>query len=254
MSRLVLLALVCAPAAALAQTTAPPILAKADVEERLGAPVPLELTFRDEDGRPVALRTVAGGAPIVLVLAYYRCPMLCGLVLEGVRKALAKIDLEGHRLVTVSFDPADTPDEARAARDRVGAPNSAFLVGDPVTIERLTQAVGFRYAWDPDTRQFAHPAVVMVLTGDGRLSRYLYGIEPAPRDLRLALLEAGEGKIGSFVDRVLLTCYRWDPAARRYGPAIQGFIRIGSLVIFVAVAAGMAVLWRRDRRRQAGTP
>jgi protein SCO1 len=227
------------------------ILEQADVEERLGAPVPLDLAFRDEGGRAVKLRDYAG-KPIVLVLAYYRCPMLCGLVLQGTLKALGKIGLPAgeYRFVSVSFDPADTPDNARLARDKQGAKDAAFLVGDARSIAALTGAVGFRYVWDDATQQFAHPSIVVVLTGDGRISRYLYGVEPAPRDLRLALLEAGEGKIGSLVDRVILACYRWDPSSRRYGAAIQGFVRIGSFLIFVVVVSGLALLWRRDRRRQ----
>jgi protein SCO1/2 len=229
------------------------ILEQADVEERLGAPVPLDLPFRDEHGREVTLRDVAGGAgrPTVLVLAYYRCPMLCGLVLRGTLKAAAQVGLDGYRFVSVSFDPRDTPSDAQAAKDKQGEARASFLVGDAAAISALTRAVGFRYLWDPATEQFAHPAVSVVLTGDGRISRYLYGVEPPARDLRLALLEAGEGKIGSLVDRVILSCYRWDPSQRRYGPAIQGFFRLGSLLIFVAVAGTLAWLWRRDRRLHA---
>lgn len=233
-----------------------------DVEEHLGARIPRDIELRDESGKTIATSELFDDThPVVLVLAYYRCPMLCPVVLQGVTKALGDAGLtmgSDYRLVTLSIDPEDTPVEAQKRKDallvKAGAEaqrGAHFLVGSAAATRAVADAVGFRYAFDASTSQYAHPAVVMVLGPGGRISRYLYGPQPEARDVRLALTEAAEGKIGSIVDRVLLTCYRFDPATRRYGPSIVVFFRLGAILIFVVVSSLLAMLWRLERRRRS---
>ncbi|MRG92186.1 SCO family protein [Polyangium spumosum] len=252
-----------APAVAAEETRALPMAAReADVDERLGGFVPRDIVLRGERGESVTTgELLAGDVPVILVLAYYRCPMLCPLLLTGVAKGLEEAGYtpgQDYRLVTVSIDPEDTETDAAKRRDalahKLGAsPGSLrFLVGTAEATRAVADAVGFRYGYDSSTDQYAHPAVVTVLAPDGRISRYLYGLEPSSRDLRLAIVEAAAGKVGTIVDRVLVTCYRYDPATRRYGPYISGFLRIGSLLILCTVGTTLGMLWRRDRRRGRG--
>lgn len=233
-----------------------------DVEEHLGARIPRDIELRDESGKTIATSELFDDThPVVLVLAYYRCPMLCPVVLQGVTKALRDAGLimgTDYRLITVSIDPEDTPVEAQKRKDALlvkAGPEARrgahFLVGSAAATRAVADAVGFRYAFDASTSQYAHPAVVMVLGPGGRISRYLYGPQPEARDVRLALTEAAEGKVGSIVDRVLLTCYRFDPATRRYGPSIVVFFRVGAIVIFVVVMSLLGMLWRLERRRRS---
>jgi len=249
-----------AGAAAEEPRSLPPAAREADVDEHLGAVVPSDITLLGERGEAVKTGDVfAGSVPTILVLAYYRCPMLCPLLLDGVSKGLAEAGYEAgvdYRLVTVSIDPEDTPADAAKRRERVAQKLGAekegavrFFVGSAESTRALADAVGFRYGYDEATKQYAHPAVLTVLAPGGRVSRYLYGLEPEPRDLRLSLVEAAEGKVGTIVDRVLVTCYRYDPATRRYGPYITGFFRIGSLLILGTIGTTLGLLWRRDRRR-----
>jgi protein SCO1 len=239
----------------------PPAVRDVDLEERLGGRVDPALGFTDMRGRPVRLGDyLSGGKPVLLVLAYYRCPMLCGLVLHGLVDGLKELSFtlgEEYRVLTVSFDPRDRPEAARAKRDStlagLGAPADTaewpFLVGAEPQDRALADELGFRYAYDPATDQYAHPAAIFALTPDGRVSRYLYGVSFPPRDLRLALLEAGEGRIGTIVDRVLLTCYHYDPTSRRYGPYILGFLRLGAAVIMTAVALLVVLLFLGERKK-----
>jgi protein SCO1/2 len=273
----ILLALLAAwPGAAAAETDRgtlptllPPAAREADLDERLGQPVRAAIALTDMDGREARLSDYLGdGKPLLLVLAYYRCPMLCGMVLNGVVAGLARIPLrlgEDYRALTVSFDPRDRPEAASAKRASVVAALARargseappakeawpFLVGEEREVRALADDLGFRFAYDEATDQYAHPAAIFILTPEGRISRYLYGVDFPARDLRLALVEASGGRIGGIVDRVLMTCYRYDPALRRYGPAITGFFRIGGVAIFATVTALLAVLWRRSR---LGTP
>lgn len=237
---------------------AAPFELNADVEERLGETVPLEAPFTRADGTKVRLgELVRGDTPTILVLTWFECPMLCGLVLKGVTDAITSLGRapgDGYRLLTVSFDPRDTvPNAVRKQESTLEAlsprPQWPFLIGSQASIDALTNAVGFRYAWEPGSEQFAHPAVVVVLTPDGRVARYLYGIDYGPRDLRLALAEASLGHTVSTVDRVLLTCFRYDPATRRYGFAIVTFLRSGAALILVSLVVGFVWLRRRERVR-----
>lgn len=227
--------------------------AQADVVEKLGDAVPFEATFTTSDGEQVRLGDlVRGDTPTVLVLTWYECPMLCGLVLKGVVDATAGLDAPiGYRLLTVSFDPKDTVPNAHRKQQATLAAMAAprdwpFLIGHEDSIRALTDAVGFRYAWEPSTKQFTHPAVAMVLTPDGRVARYLYGIDYGARDLRLSLIEASKGHTVSTLDRVMLTCFRYDPTTRRYGWAITTFLRTGAAVLLLALVAGFVWLRRQE--------
>jgi protein SCO1/2 len=230
-----------------------------DVEEHLGVEVPKDLRFVDAQGRSVRLGDlVSGETPTLLVLAYERCPSLCGFVLNGVAtrfKALGWQPGREVRPLTVSFDATETPEAARrkqtVALERAGAANLPhdwpFLVGDDAAIKELTDRLGFSWWKDPATGELVHPAVVVVLTPDGRVSRYLYGLEPEPRDLELAVLEASQGKQTSTLDRVLLRCWRWDPAGHRYELAVMTFVRAGVLLVALALGLLLLRLWQRER-------
>jgi protein SCO1/2 len=242
--------------------TRPQILRNVSIEQHLDRPLPLDLPFRDEAGRTVSLRNYFGKRPVVLVLAYYNCPMLCTEVLNGLLSAMRVLTFDAGRdyeVVTVSFDPRDTPAGARAKREpyvaRYGRPTGAagwhFLTGEPASIAGLARTVGFRYAWDEKIGQFAHASAIYVATPDGRLSRYFYGIEYAPRDLRLALVEASRGKIGTPVDQLLLYCYHYDPAAGRYGAVVMNMVRVAGVAAVLVLTTFLTLMWRRDRRRDA---
>jgi len=231
-------------------------------DQNIDRQIPLDATFRDESGAAVRIGDYFGKRPVVLVFAYYDCPMLCTQVIHGLSSALGVLSLAPGRdfeIVTVSFNPADTPATARAKKavylERYQQPGAErawhFLTGDPPEIDRLTQAAGFRYAWDADTKQFAHPSGIIVLTPDGRLARYLFGIEYGPRDLRFAIVEASAGKVGSIVDSLLLYCYHYDPMMGRYGLVVMRAIRIAGAATVLALGAFIALMLRRERRMAA---
>lgn len=240
----------------------PAILRGVDIVQHLGRPLPLDLAFKDEAGRTVRLGDYFGKRPVVLVLAYYDCPMLCTQVLNGLVSAMRVLSFDAGReyeVVTVSFDPRDDPSDARAKKEpyvaRYGRAGAAagwhFLTGEPPSIAALTNAVGFRYAWDEKIGQFAHASAIYVATPEGRLARYFYGIEYAPRDLRLAIVEASRGKIGNPVDQLLLFCYHYDPASGRYGAVVMNMVRAGGVVFVLILSTFLFVMWRRERRRAA---
>ena len=233
------------------------------IEQRLGAQAPLDLTFRDEAGRPAPLREYINGKPTILVLAYYDCPMLCTLVLNGLTSSLSDLKFDVGRefnVVTLSFDPREQPALAAAKKEvyvkRYGRAGAAagwhFLTGDEANIKQLAQAVGFRYAFDPATGQYAHASGIMVLTPAGRVARYFYGIEYPPRDLRLGLVEASQNRIGSPVDQVLLLCYHYDVATGRYAPFAVGLMRAGGAMSVLALASLIFVMLRREGKRRRG--
>jgi protein SCO1/2 len=233
-------------------------------DQNLTQPIPLDTEFRDEQGRQVRVGDYFGKRPVVLLFAYYECPMLCTQVINGIATALSVLSLEPGKdfeIVTVSFDPRDTPQSATAkktaALNRYRHPGAAaswhFLSGDEASIRRLTQAAGFRYVWDERTRQFAHPTGVIILTPDGRLARYLFGIDFGPRDLRLALVEASAGKVGSRIDTLLLYCYHYDPMTGRYGVAIMRALRISGVATVLLIGSFIFVKVRRERRASPAT-
>lgn len=230
------------------------------IDQRLGAQVPLDLLFHDETGRAVRLGDCLGGKPAVLVLAYYRCPMLCNQVLNGLLDALRAIpyDVGGEfNVVTVSFDPRERPVLAAAKKARYvseyGRPGAdagwRFLTGEPGPIVALTEAVGFRYQYDAEHDQYAHASGIMLLTPEGKVARYFYGIDYAPKDLRLGLVEASAGRVGSPVDQVLLLCFHYDPATGKYTPAVMGLVRLGGGITVLSLASLIGLAWRRERRR-----
>jgi protein SCO1/2 len=237
----------------------PAALRDVGFDQKLGETIPADIVLRDEQGRPVRFRDLTGTRPVVLTLVYYECPMLCTLTLNGLMSALETLSyLPGREfdVVTVSFDAREGPELAAAKKkvylDRYGRPGAEagwrFLTGDAEQIGRLTRAVGFRYAWDDETRQFAHPAGVMVLTPDGVIARYLYGVEYAPRDLRFGIIEAGQRKIATPLDRVALLCYQYDPMTGKYGLLTLRLIRAGGVATLVALGAFIVVMRRRDKQ------
>ncbi len=238
-----------------------PILQRVGIDQKLNAQVPLDLVFRDESGRAVTLREYFGERPVLLSLVYYECPMLCTLILNGLLRSLRALSFTAGKefvVLTVSFDPREGPQLA-AAKKRAyvrsyGRPEAErgwhFLTGDEDAIRRLTEAVGFRYAFDAETGQFAHASGIMVLTPQGRVARYFYGIEYAPRDLRLGLVEAAQGKIGSPVDQLLLYCYHYDPKTGRYSMLIMNVLRLAGAATVLAVGGFMLVMFRRERRKK----
>lgn len=245
-----------------AADTRPPMLRDVGIDQRLGQMLPLDAIFQDELGRPVRLGQYFGQRPVVLVLAYYNCPMLCTQVFNGLVSALRVLSFDAGRqfeVVAVSFDPRDRPADAAAKKrpylSEYGRPGAAagwhFLTGSLASIERVTGAVGFHSRFDESLGQFAHASAIYVATPEGKLSRYLYGIEYAPRDLRLALIEASEDRIGSPVDQLLLFCYHYDPKLARYSAAVLNMVRLGGVAAVVLLSSFLAVMWRRDRRRDA---
>jgi protein SCO1/2 len=244
----------------MASSTMPAPLREIGFDQNLDTHVPLDTSFNDESGHAVALGDYFGTRPVVMVFAYYDCPMLCTLVINGLASALDVLSLEPGKdfeIVTVSFDPRDTPAAAAAKKAayiaRYKRPGAAaswhFLTGEQRSIDRLAHAAGFRYVWDTETKQFAHPTGIIVLTPDGRLARYLFGIEYGPRDLRYAVVEASNGKVGSAVDSLLLYCYHYDPTTGRYGVAIMRVVRIAAAGTVLALGAFIVVMVRSEKRR-----
>lgn len=265
-----LLAICCLPPGVLAQYGRPPmssmpqggtpdILKEVGVEQRLGEQVPLDLSFRDEAGRTVQLSEYfKKGRPVVLTLVYYECPMLCNQILNGLVGTLDGVSFtpgKEFEIVTVSFDPRETPELAARKKDtylrryRRGGAEAGwhFLTGDREQIDRLARAVGFGFVWDERSEQFAHSSAIMVATPEGRLSHYFYGIDYDPRALRLSLVEASAGRVGSPVDKLVLYCYHYDPTTGRYGPVIMNILRLaGVLTVFAVVALVLVLRRRRD--------
>lgn len=244
-------------------STMPAMLKGVSFDQRLNSALPLDLMFRDEDGRAVRLGDYFGRRPVVLAFVYYECPMLCTQVLNGLLSSMTVLDETAGRdfdVVTVSFDPRETPVLAAAKKQaylerykREGAETGwHFLTGDAASIEALTAAAGFRYAWDEATQQFAHASGVVVVTPEGVLSRYFLGIEYSPRDLKFALMESSDGRIGSLVDQVLLYCYHYDPATGTYGLIVMNTVRLAGAATVIALMGFVVVTLRRDSRAAAG--
>jgi protein SCO1 len=241
----------------------PAILRDVAFDQRLGAEVPLDAGFRDETGATVTLRNYLGDKPVLLVPAYYECPMLCTIVLNGVVSALRALPFDvgkEFRVVTFSFNPRETSELAAAKKatylEDYRRPGAAagwhFLVGDEPSIAALTQAIGFRYAWDEASKQYAHASGIVVLTPAGRISHYFFGVEFAPRDLRLALVEASGEHIGSLVDQLLLFCFHYDPATGRYSRLALNAVRAGGVLTLAMLVAFVVLMLRRDAKRARG--
>jgi protein SCO1/2 len=238
-----------------AASVLPPALRNIGLDQKLNAQIPLNLIFRDESGRDLPLSAYFGSKPVVLALVYYQCPMLCTQVLNGMVMSLRGMSLESGRdfeVVTVSIDPTETPELASKKKAEYlrryakGAAGWHFLTGAEQQIEELAGTVGFRYAYDPKTKQYAHASAIMVVTPGGRLSRYFYGIEYPPRDLRLGLVEASENKIGSPVDAVLLYCFHYDPNTGKYSAIVMNIVRLAGVLTLVILLPLLIWLWRAD--------
>jgi protein SCO1/2 len=238
-------------------TTVPPQLADVTFEQRLNDRLPLDARFRDETGRAVTLRAYFGKRPVVLAFVYYQCPMLCTQVMNGVSSALKVVPFtpgQDFDVVFISFDPRDTPQAAAEKKTALLADYQQtgtaaawhFLTGDEMSIRQVTSAAGFSYRWDDATGQFAHVSGVLVATADARLSRYFYGIEYSPRELRMALVESGDGKIGSAVDKLLLYCYHYNPAMGRYGAIAMNVVRLGGAVTVLFLGGFIFLMRRRE--------
>ena len=243
----------------------PPILREVSIAQRLNESIPPEITFRDENGKAVRLGDYFGTKPIVLSLAYFDCPALCTEVLNGELRTMKAISLDLGKdfdAITVSFEPKDTPELAKAKRDvyagQYGRPgareNWHFLTGDQPSIDALTQAVGFHYAYDSASRQYAHAAAILVLTPHGRIARYFYGVQYPGRDVRLGLVEASEGKIGTPTDHALLYCYQYDPATGKYGLMVMNVVRAAGVLTVLVLGIFMFVMFRRERKHPSGPP
>lgn len=244
----------------------PGILQNVRIDERLGNQVPLDLRFTDWRGRPFRLDDAFDGKrPVVMTLVYYDCPMLCGLILSGLAKTMRENGLvlgKDYEALTVSFEPKDKPamggERRRGYLQSMGLPDQGndlwpFVVSPPdgAAARQLADAVGFHYEKDPATGEWAHMAAIFVLTPDGKVSRYLYGIEYPNKDFRLAVVEAAGGRVGTSFDRLLLTCYRYDPASRKYEPFAWGFVRIGALLVLAALTTLIVSLVVKERRATA---
>jgi cytochrome c oxidase subunit II len=261
---LALLAALAAPAAHAAEPL-PRELEGVGVTEHLGAQLPLDLVFTDHTGKQVRLGDYfRDGKPVILTLNYYSCPMLCGLQLNGLLTGLGGLDWtagDQFRVVTVSIDPREDATLAGGKRTAFlnrygrGAADWSFLVGAEPQIARLAAAVGFGYRYDASQKQYAHPAVLYAISPTGRVSRYLYGIDYKPRDLKFSLMEASAGKTGSSVDRLILSCFHYDSEAHRYGPYALGIMRLAGVLTMLALGLLLAGMWLRERRRgRAGAP
>jgi protein SCO1 len=236
----------------------PGVLQEVGFDQKLGDRLPLDVAFKDETGRDVKLGDYFGTKPVVLSLVYYDCPMLCTLSLNGLAGALEVLSfVPGQEFVvlTVSFDPREGPVLAAAKKKaymtRYKRPQADqgwhFLTGSKESIDRLTKAAGFRYVWDGETKQFAHPAGILVATPEGKIANYLFGVEYSPKDLRLALVEAAGGRIGNAVDQILLYCYQYNPHTGRYSSSILNLVRLGGLLTILALGGFILSTTRRSR-------
>ena len=240
----------------------PEALEEVGITEHLDAKLPMDLEFRDEDGISVTLGSFFDGErPVILTLNYYRCPMLCGLMLNGLVDGLDQMEWtpgQEFEIVTVSINPLETPALAKEKKQnyikRYGRPSAMsgwhFLTGNEPEIDRLAETVGFRFVYDPVEKQYAHAAAIFVCTPDGRVARYLYGIEYPPKRLKLGLLEASEGKIGTTLDQLILYCYHYDPTNRRYSPVAMNIMRVGGGATASILAVTLGIFWFREWRRR----
>lgn len=251
-----------APVMAQLADQVPPQLEEVGIEEHLEAEVPMDLEFRDEYGAVVTLGDYFDGTkPVILTLNYYKCPMLCGLQLNGLLDGLMDLDWtpgQEFELVTVSINPLETPALATEKKQnyikRYERPSAAkgwhFLTGREPEIRQLASTLGFGYTYDRETGEYAHAAAIFLATPDGRVARYLYGIEYPEKRLRLALLEASAGEIGTTIDQLILYCFHYDPSSRRYAPVAMNIMRLGGGVTVLVLGLSLGGYWLREARRR----
>lgn len=250
------------------QTTSnglPPVLKKAGIEQKLNEQLPLDAEFKDESGRAVKLGEYFNHErPVILALVYYECPMLCNEVLNGLTGSLKGMSFNAGKefdVVAISFDARenDKPDLAKNKKEnylgrygRSGSENGwHFLTGTQDSIDKVTNAAGFSYVYDEKTNQFAHAGGIMIITPEGKMSRYLYGIDYAPKDVKFGIIEASQNKIGTPVEKLLLYCYHYDPATGTYGFAVLNAIRAGGVLTLLGLGAMFFVFWRRNKAKEA---
>lgn len=244
-----------------ASTTRPRVLDQVRFEQHLNQQLPLDTTFTDDHGRTVKLGDLFGKRPVILVFNYYNCPMLCSQVLNGLTATLASMKFSVGRefdVVAISFDPHETPDMARESKQKytyrygrhAGDNDWHFLVGDQKNIDKVTEAAGFKYAWDDHGKQFAHPSGIIVVTPQGKIAQYYYGIEFSARDLRLATIESSQEHIGTLIDSVTLFCYHYDPATGTYGAMVMNMLRAGGVFTLLLLGGFVVIMLRRERRQE----
>ena len=245
----------------------PDVLARVGIDQKLDAQIPLDAVFRDETGRQVKLAEYFGTRPVILTLVYYECPMLCTQVLNGAVAAFKVLNFDigdEYEVVTLSFNPKETPQMASAKKEtylnKYGRPAGAkawhFLTGEQPAIDALASSVGFRYVFDQASQQYVHASALIVLTPEGRVSKYFYGIDYPPKDLRLGLIEASGGKIGTPVDQVLLYCYHYDPHSGKYSMVVMNVLRLAGIATVALIGGFVVTMWRLDRRnsKRAAAP
>jgi protein SCO1/2 len=243
----------------------PVSLKNVTIEQRLNSQLPLDAEFRDETGKTVTLGSYFGKRPVVLALVYYDCPMLCTQILNGLVRAAKVLTFtpgKEYEVLAISFDARETPKLAAEKKaiyvKRFGRPETAsgwhFLTGDIRPIKRVTDAVGFRYIWDVHTAQFAHASAIYVLTPEGRLSKYFYGIDYSPKDMRLGLIEASNNKIGNPVDQIMLFCYHFDPHSAKYTPFALGLLRMAGVATVLILGGFVFIMLRRESRQKGSQP
>lgn len=253
------------PGKTVASTGLPPALQSVGIEQKLDGEVPFDAVFTDDQGRQVRFGDYFGkGRPVVLALVYYECPMLCTEVLNGLTGAVKGIPSlsvgKDFEVVALSFDARENgkTELVRSKKEgyvaRYGREGSGegwhFLTGSQQEIDKVTKAVGFSYVWDDASNQFAHAGGIMVITPQGRISRYLYGVEYAPKDLRFSLMESSENKIGTLAEQLYLYCFHYNPATGTYGLAVLTVIRVAGVVTLLSILAMWLVFWRRNRGRR----
>ncbi len=244
-------------------TGLPDALQKVGIEQKLGDPLPLDTEFKDENGQTVRLGQFFNkGRPVILAFVYYECPMLCNEVLNGLTGTLKGISMDSGKdfdVVAISFDARENekPDLAKNKKasymERYGRPGTEqgwhFLTGGQASIDAATKAAGFGYQWDEKSGQFAHAGGIMIVTPEGKMSRYLYGIDYSPKDVKFGLIESAENKVGSVTEKLLLYCYHYDPATGKYGLAILRVIRLGAIATILGMGAMGFVFWRRNKSK-----
>jgi protein SCO1 len=241
----------------------PPVLQKIGIEQKLNGQVPLEAVFKDENGNEVKLGEYFGkGRPVILALVYYECPMLCNEVLNGLTGSLKSLSFDTGKdfdVVAISFDARENekPELAKNKKEsymkRYGRPGTEngwhFLTGTQSEIDKVTKAVGFNYKWDEQSNQFAHAGGIMITTPEGKLSRYLYGIDYAPKDIKFAVMDSAQNKIGNSAEQLMLYCYHYDPATGKYGLSILRIMRLGGIATLIGLGTMFFVFWRKNKKR-----
>lgn len=237
----------------------PPLLQGIGIDQHLNGQLPLDIWFRDENGKTMPLGAYFGKRPVLLAFVYYTCPMLCDQILTGAAAALKPLALRPGRdfdVVAISINPKETPADAAAKRDftvhryssHAGSQGWHFLVGNEAAIHAVTEAAGFHYRYDAASKMFLHASGVMALTPKGRLARYFYGVDYEPKDLKLGLIEASNNKIGSLTDQILLFCYHYDATTGKYGAVVINMLRGAAVLVLAILAIALTLLWRRDLR------